>query len=297
MLEGDLAVAPERGLEHLRGDERIAVAIAAHPAADRDERRKLRARAIARQARDRILDVGDDARHRVDEGVAEIGERVLDLVAHAQLHRAQHARLPQGGDEAAKLGHARLEVLGKRVRRIHLPEPFRDRELAVERALALHFGRMRREHRLDANRRERERRLLAPRAACAGLGEEPAQRRRQRRRALAPVIAFAADVVAILRDVGEEREVAERANHRHGLLVAEPVERGREPLARGHVLEAPARHREAAYFLDHVEGRRALVGADGVAQEPPEEADVLGEPRVLVVAVVHHGSFPCRPAL
>jgi hypothetical protein len=146
---------------------------------------------------------------------------------------------------------------------------------------------MRGEHRVDADLREALGGLLAARAALARVGEEPAQRRGQRRRALAAVVARAAHVVPVFRDVGEQREIAEGPHHRDGLLVAQRVERSRERPARLHVFEAPARDREAANRLDALEGGLALVGADGVAEEPPEEPDVLAQARVLVVAIVH----------
>src|SRR5260221_6927829 len=142
---------------------------------------------------------------------------------------------------------------------------------------------------MHADRGKPLRRLLAPRAALARIGEEPAQRRLERGGALAAIVAMAAQVVAVLGDVREQREIAERPHHGNGLFGGEGVERLREPLARGDVLQPPARHRELADLLDPREHLLALVGADRVAEEAPEEADVLAYPGVLVHAIVHDG--------
>ncbi len=287
VVEDDLALAAERHLEHLGIHEGVAIAIAAHPASHRDQRRQPRPAPLSRQGGDRVFDVGHEARHRVDEGVVEVGERVLDLVAHAELHGAQHARLPEGRDEPAQFRGRRLEVAGQRIGRIHAPQPLGDGELAVERALPLHLGGMRGQHRVDADRAQVRRRLVARGAALARFHEKPADGGRQRRRAVAPVVAVAPDVVAVLGDVGQQREIAEGAHHRHRLLGAEAIERRRKELTRGAVFEAPARHGKLADLLDQLERGVALVGADGVAEEPAEEADVLAQPGVLVVAIVH----------
>src|SRR5258708_38217077 len=145
---------------------------------------------------------------------------------------------------------------------------------------------MRGQHRVHADRAEVRRGLVTRGAALARFHEKPADGGRQRRRAVAPVVAVAPDVVAVLGDVGQQREIAEGAHHRHRLLGAEAIERRRKELTRGAVLEAAARHRELADLLDQLERGITLVGADGVAEEPAEETDVLAQPRVLVVAVL-----------
>jgi hypothetical protein len=94
-------------------------------------------------------------------------------------------------------------------------------------------------------------------------------------------------VVAILGDVGEQREIAEGTHHRHRLLGRERIEDRRQALPRLAVLEAPARHRELADLLHEVESAFALERADRVAEEAAEEADVAGEGSVLVARVVH----------
>ena len=94
-------------------------------------------------------------------------------------------------------------------------------------------------------------------------------------------------MVPVLGDVGEEREVAERAHHRDRLLDGEGIERAREEITRGHVLEAPARHGKPADVLDQVESGLALVGADGVAEEPAEKPDILPQPCIFIRPIIH----------
>jgi len=102
---------------------------------------------------------------------------------------------------------------------------------------------------------------------------------------------MAANVVAVLGDVGEQREVAERAHHPDCLLGGQRIERARQRRARRRVFLPAVGHRELADLLDALESFFALVGANGVTEQASEEADVLGEPQVLVVAVVHAHSI------
>src|SRR6185312_8528204 len=282
--------------QHVRGHERVSVAVTAHPAAHGYQCRKARPLAPG-ERRDPIFHLRHQRGDGVDERIGEVRERVLDLVAHAQLHGPHHARLPEDRDQAAHLGYGGIGLLGHGVGRIQAREAFGHRELAIERALALDLRGVRREHRLDPDRGERLR-DLAPVRVLAGLGEEAADRRRQRARAAPKVVAVAADVVAVLGDVGEEREVAERPDHHHRLGGREGVQHLREALGGGGVLEATGGDRELADFLHQRERRLAFVGADRVAEDAPQEPDVLAQPGVFFESVVHFryhsGSHPQR---
>ena len=281
VVEGDLGLAPEGMLEHLGGDEGIAVAVAADPAADGEHRGESGHLPLARQPRQRVLDVAVQARHGIDEGVVEVRERVLDLVLHAQLHGPQHARLPERGDDAAQLALGALAFLVEEVGLVALREPAGYGELQVQGAAPLHFRRVRGEHGSHADALERGRALGARRAPREGVREQAAQGRGQRRGSGAAILPVAADVVAVLGDVGEHREVAERAHHHHRLAIGEGIQGLGQRAARGDILEAPAGHREPADRLDQLVGLLALVQPDGFAQDAAEEADVLGERRVL----------------
>jgi hypothetical protein len=248
--------------------------------------RQLGSIRVAGKLADRILDFAMHARQRIDECVAEVREGVFDLVAHAELHGPQHAGLPQGGDEAAQLQLARSPLLGEDVRAVEGDELRGDLELRVERALALDLGGVGGEHRDDADVREELRRRIAPQLALSGVGKQPPQRRGEGSAPGAPRRAMAPDVVAILGDVGEERKVAERPHDRDRLVVGQRVEGLRERPPRRHVFQATGRHGEPTDGLDDVERELAFVLADRVPEEPPQQADVLGERRVLVVGAV-----------
>ena len=115
----------------------------------------------------------------------------------------------------------------------------RDLALAVEDALALHFGRVRGQHRATPARRRTTPPIAAPSMPCARdalerVGELPALRRRAGER----VRAAAAVLVHVLGDVGEVREVAERADDVERLRDRQVVEqrdssRGPRPRRRG----------------------------------------------------------------
>jgi len=70
-------------------------------------------------------------------------------------------------------------------------------------------------------------RIVGAHAALPRIREEARQRRGQRRSALAADVARAADVVAVLGDVGEQREVAERPDHHHRLVGRKPIQDAR----------------------------------------------------------------------
>ena len=88
-----------------------------------------------------------ELRHLGQKRVAVVREAVLDLVLDLELDEADHRRLPQGEHLPVE---SRLEfnrfVGGERHAVAPLQEP-RDLALAIEDALALDFGRVRRQHR------------------------------------------------------------------------------------------------------------------------------------------------------
>jgi hypothetical protein len=94
-------------------------------------------------------------------------------------------------------------------------------------------------------------------------------------------------VVPVLRDVGQQREVAEGADHHHRLLRGEPIEHLRQAIARGRIFLAAARNGQLADIFHQCKSRVALVGPHGVPEDAAEQPDVLSEARVLLVSVVH----------
>jgi UDP-N-acetylmuramyl pentapeptide synthase len=77
--------------------------------------------------------------------------------------------------------------------------------------------------------------------------------------------AAAADVVLVLGDVGQVREVAEGAHHQVGALARQAAQQGIHFLARRAVGIAMEAQREPADLLDAVEDLGALLFAHGVA--------------------------------
>ncbi len=139
-------VQPLGRAQHVGAHVRVAVAIAADPAAHREKRRQPR-QLLEREAfLQRVLELGIEPRQLLQEGEAEIVDAVGDFVGHLQLGGAQHRGEPQ----AQHFGMDRLVALAAG----GLRDQACDFALAFEDALALHLGRMRREHRAHVCARE-----------------------------------------------------------------------------------------------------------------------------------------------
>jgi hypothetical protein len=95
------------------------------------------------------------------------------------------------------------------------------------------------------------------------------------------VRAGAADVVQVLGDVGEVREVAEGADDPGGLLGRQAIEHGLELGPRGLVLVAMEADRGLADALDQGEHGLTFLGPHRVAEDGAEQADVLAQRQVL----------------
>ena len=94
--------------------------------------------------------------------------------------------------------------------------------------------------------------------------------------------AVAADVVLILGDVGQMREIAVGANDRERLVGAEAVERRLEFAPRANFVVAMEADRGPADLLDQLVHLFALLLAHGVAEDSTEQADVAAQRQVLV---------------
>ena len=158
-----------------------------------------------------------------------------------------------------------------------------DLQFAGNRAFAPHFGRMGGQHRAHQRAVEemQQRRAVEPRRA--GAAERMAQRARPGRRAAHDMGAVAPGVVLVLRDVGEVREVGERAHDGERLVVVEAVEDGGKLAPRRDFVVAMEADRGLADALDEIERLAAFLFAHGVAEQPPEQADVVAQRRVFLV--------------
>src|SRR6185437_16795723 len=156
--------------------------------------------------------------------------------------------------------------------------------LRVENAFALHFGRVRGQHRHD--QRVIEELLQHRRGSRAGF-DEPFQcigdGARLRSRAGHRVDAVAAVAVPVFGDVREVGEVAERTYHAHGLLRAQRAQLLVERLRGRVVVFAAKAYGRLTDRLDDVEYRIAFLLAQYVAEQPAEVTDVLEERMVLVL--------------
>ena len=150
-------------------------------------------------------------RHLVQEGVVVERKAVGDLVEHGELGPAQQIGLPQRQHRAAQLLVACLGLLRRQLHAFAPVEQRRDLHLAVHRALAPHFGRMRGQHRADQGVGEESAQLGGLMPALSRVGQRLGERAR-RGDEPAPRAAHLADVVLVLGDVGEVREIAEGAD-------------------------------------------------------------------------------------
>ena len=105
--------------------------------------------------------------------------------------------------------------------------------------------------------------------------------------------AAAADVVLVFGDVGQVREIGERAHHRVGLFARQLVQQRGEFGAGLRVVPAAEAHRGLAHGLDHVEDFLAFLCAHDVAEQAPEQADVFLQRFVLVGAARGRGVLGC----
>jgi len=169
--------------------------------------------------------------------------------------------------------------------RFALADEFGDGAFGIENALALHFGRVRGQHRRDVGVRQR---LHDLGGADVGLREalEGHRERAFLQVALALVVVAPAHVVAVFGDVREVREVAERANHAHCLIARQVLQQAVERAAGLRVALQAVGDRELADALDQVERNLAFLLADHVAEDATEQPDVVDQRLVLRSGVV-----------
>ena len=279
----------ERGLERLRRDEGVAVAVAPDPGSHGKKGRQPRLRGEREARRERGLDFRVEPRQLGEKRQAEIVERVRDLVRDREPAEPEHRGEPELQHLAVQRASARRRVAVGR-------EQARDLALGIEDRLALHLGRVRGEHRADARALEprddlrgRDARALR---ALERVGEAPRAPRRTRAR----VLAAAAMLLHVLGDVEQVREIAECAHHVQRLFDRERVElplevgldlpRGARSAGLG--LRAPEAHRSLADALDGLERSLPRLVADHLAEQPPEQPPVLAQPLFLGIVVAFH---------
>jgi len=80
----------ERGAQHRRIDIRVAVAIAADPAPDREEGRQPRQLGQREALLQRLLELGVEPRQLREESEAEVVDPIRRFVGRLQAHEAEH---------------------------------------------------------------------------------------------------------------------------------------------------------------------------------------------------------------
>ena len=272
-----LGLPRQRAAQRVRADVGVAVAVAADPVAHAKERRHLVPGQLA-------FDLGIQPRHLAQKRHRVVRQRVLHLVGHGEPGVAQHARLPQLRDARADGGLV-VFALARRLEPVTLADQPRDRELGIEDALALHLGGVRGQHRRDVRARECGRHLRRPHAGPL----QALEAHRQRTWMPVPgalVMAATPHVVAILGDVGQMAEVAVGADHAHRLVGRQALEQ-RGEVAPGVVIALePVGHRELPDALDQLVRGLALLLANHLAEDSPEQPDVRHQRRILGCRIV-----------
>ena len=93
--------------------------------------------------------------------------------------------------------------------------------------------------------------------------------------------------VNVLGEIGEVREVAERTHDAHGLFARQAVEGAFQFAPRGDVVLPAEGHRTLPHALDQLERGRALLITHRVAEQAPEQPDVVAQRAVGFVVSVH----------
>ena len=244
----------ERQLQRLGGNVRIAVAVAADPAAESQE--------ALRAVLENPLPARVQRRQHRHEDVAHVRQRGVHLVGHVQAFAPQRARLPQQrnlprdrmldeftfrGLGAAGLAHAHHR---------------RDAVAMIEHALAHHLGGVRGQHRHDQRAIEQRNRLM----------HIDADRRQALQRATQVAALFGVAALQILGQIRQHREQHEAAHECNRLIEAERIE-ARLDAAPG-VHATIAVDRSGADVFDAPEQRLTAVFANHVAEQLAEKADV-----------------------
>ena len=239
-----------------------------------------------------MFDLGVEPRDLAQEGRAVIGQRVLDLVPHRQLPRAQQPGLPELGDPGPHLRGIAFP-LARIVERLPFGQQVGQRMFGVEKALALHLGRVCGQNRRDPGVLQglRHLRLGDPRLGepFEALGEAAVLM--AGRPGIVRVLGAAAQPVAVFGDVGEMREIRERADHRHGLRGREPDEQLFQAVAGARIVASLMADAQPPDVLDDREGALSLVVADHVAEHAPEQANVVDQRLVLGRVADRLGGF------
>ena len=281
VIQGAAALGPQCRAQYALGHKGIAVAIPADPAAQPQKGRQTLRERYARAGK-LLFQIGVKPRQPGEKGMIVVGKAVGHLVDDTQAGAAQRIGLPQGQHGAAQRRLVRSEFSRGRSRPVAFRDQLGDFHLAVDRAFAPHFGRMRGQYRHDhgagkegAEARRRDARLT-------GAGEGMRQRAFARCRGAQGMGAGPADMVLILGDIGEVGKEAEGANNLQRLLRHQTVQRCFEIAPRRQILVSAEADRVLPNVLDSLEDCFPALLAYRVAKNAAEQPDIFAKRQVLV---------------
>jgi hypothetical protein len=313
-MEYVIGLDPERVLAGLPGDRGVAVAVAADPAPEAQERRHPRWPLPRSWAGTVGVECGVrgavEARHHREQRRVEHRHRGPDLVERFGRDRAKHGGAPQQRDLLAQPS-ADLPVLGRsEARVVQALEQLRAAPKGDQRRSSTRLGRVGRQDRGVSQRRDR---CIDLGLRAAG-GPQPGHGFSHRvveiavpRRALpTPQGPHAATGLGQVDQLEVERE---GQDDRLCAGQVEPVELRLEPGALHGVIGAPQGDGPPADALDQLEDLDASLLGDDLAEQGAEQADLGGErvarpgradagrfgPGGLRAASRPHGASCCAP--
>ena len=255
-------------------DERVAVAVAADPGAGQQHGPGKQAGvgpALVQRPAELGVERGDD----VEQGQVVVPQRLVDLVGQPQPRQPEQRGLPEGEHRPPELGRPLGIVDLPHRRAVALADELADLPLDVGDRLAAHLGRVRGDDGADERPGELPRDDVGRQVGLVQQLERGGEAALLRWRALAAVEPAAPLVVDVLGQVGQQREVAEGADDVVGRPDVEPGQPLRE-LRTVHLGPADLEGLDAGR-LDHVEDVGAGLLADHLAQDAPQQPDVVAQ--------------------
>ena len=189
----------------------------------------------------------------------------------------------QRQDGAAQPFLAFFELLPVALHPLAIVDDFGNLQFARQRALAAHFGRMGGEDGTDERAIEEGAQGFGVDAGFARAPESIRHRADARRRARHDMGAVAPDVMLVFGDIGQVREIAEGAHDRQSLVGGQTVEDRFQFAPRAKLIVAMEANGGLADALDNLEHGRALLLAHRIAENAPEQPDVVAQGKILFV--------------
>ena len=263
----------ERGAGHARRDVRVAVAVAADPRSERQQRRDRHVGVRVRRA-DRRLEVAVDVRHDGGERRREVDEPGADLVEHRRRDGAQlvgDPHLLHGGGDLAPQVHL---LDARRPALVELAQQREDaRELGDRRATA-GLGRVGGEDEAHLGGGERLQQLVGARAVGGELRDGRVQRAASR---AGPLVEGAdpAHAIEVLGEVHEQKPARQHPDQQHDLG---ELEAATSCASWSAASASPLRERSPRSIALRSNCQRfgALDGADDLVEDAAEQRLVVG---------------------